>query len=209
MFQSAHIVVRIDREQAGLFEWHAHRMHTRTRDRVVAAEQHAARMIDQRAFDDVDTPKEIPFARRADQLHIAVIPRADRAEVEARVLVVETVAMQPFTNRMRREITAAGCDRAIQRNAEHGEQRRSIHRCAARQPLRSARPILIFVVQSWAFGSIGKSIPCVRAKSIAREYPASACRRTPMPGSLVRTRSRRRFELSLPSATTTMPACCE
>ena len=77
---------------------------------------------------------------------------------------------------------------------------------------RAARPVhdaSCRCSQSRGNGLIGMPIRFWVAKSIAREYPASACRRMPMPGSLVRTRSSRRFALSVPSATTTIPACWE
>ena len=58
-------------------------------------------------------------------------------------------------------------------------------------------------------GCIGGSKPCSRANSIASTYPASTWRMTPVPGSVVSTRSRRSAISSVPSATTTIPACCE
>src|SRR5881394_3686918 len=56
---------------------------------------------------------------------------------------------------------------------------------------------------------IGSRMPCRRAASSASGYPASACRATPIPGSFVRTRSRRRAAASVLSATITCPACSE
>ncbi len=47
------------------------------------------------------------------------------------------------------------------------------------------------------------------AKSCAAEYPASAWRMIPMPGSVVSTRSMRLAMASVPSATVTCPACSE
>jgi hypothetical protein len=57
--------------------------------------------------------------------------------------------------------------------------------------------------------SIGIRMPCLRAQSMASSYPASACRITPVPGSVVSTRSSRRAASAVPSATTTMPAWSE
>ena len=54
--------------------------------------------------------------------------------------------------------------------------------------------------------SIGIRTPIRRAVSMPISYPASACRTTPMPGSLVSTRSRRQAPSAVPSATTTTPA---
>src|SRR5207245_9505772 len=54
---------------------------------------------------------------------------------------------------------------------------------------------------------IGRRMPWRRAVSIASGYPASAWRATPLPGSLVRTRSSRRRAALEPSATLTWPAC--
>src|SRR5581483_7692788 len=56
---------------------------------------------------------------------------------------------------------------------------------------------------------LGRSSPWVAACSIASAYPASACRMTPVPGSVVSTRSSRSAASSDPSATTTMPAWIE
>src|SRR6202049_5009151 len=56
---------------------------------------------------------------------------------------------------------------------------------------------------------MGMRTPRSRATSCARAYPASACRMTPVPGSLVSTRSSFRAAASVPSATTTMPAWME
>src|ERR1700731_564806 len=57
--------------------------------------------------------------------------------------------------------------------------------------------------------SIGTFTPAFFANAIASGYPASTCRATPVPGSLVSTRSMR-FAISLvPSATVTCPECCE
>ncbi len=58
-------------------------------------------------------------------------------------------------------------------------------------------------------GIMGRSTPPSRAAAIASGYPASAWRMTPVPGSAVSTRSRRRVAASVPSATTTMPAWIE
>ena len=52
----------------------------------------------------------------------------------------------------------------------------------------------------------GRSTPRSRAVSIARSYPASAWRMTPVPGSAVSTRSSLRSPASVPSATATIPA---
>jgi hypothetical protein len=57
--------------------------------------------------------------------------------------------------------------------------------------------------------SMGIRRPDVCAKLRAAGYPASTCRSTPIPGSVVSTRSRRSAASSVPSATTTIPACCE
>src|SRR5664280_536297 len=54
--------------------------------------------------------------------------------------------------------------------------------------------------------TIGRSMPLSRALSIAAGYPASAWRMTPVPGSVVSTRRSRSSIMSVPSATTTMPA---
>ena len=51
--------------------------------------------------------------------------------------------------------------------------------------------------------SPGMCTPRSRATWMASSYPASACRRMPMAGSLVRTRSSRRAAASVPSATMT------
>ena len=51
--------------------------------------------------------------------------------------------------------------------------------------------------------SIGILMPCRFAASMAVSYPASACRTTPMPGSVVRTRSNLRAASGVPSATMT------
>ena len=53
----------------------------------------------------------------------------------------------------------------------------------------------------------GTSTPRSSAQRIASSYPASTWRITPMPGSLVSTRCKRRAASAVPSATTTMPAC--
>ena len=50
--------------------------------------------------------------------------------------------------------------------------------------------------------SIGMSTPRSRATRRAISYPASACRITPVPGSLVSTRSTRNAPCLVPSATT-------
>jgi hypothetical protein len=57
--------------------------------------------------------------------------------------------------------------------------------------------------------SIGIRTPRSCATSTARSYPASAWRITPMPGSVVRTLSKRPAASSEPSATTTIPAWIE
>src|SRR5512146_1107580 len=57
--------------------------------------------------------------------------------------------------------------------------------------------------------SIGSRSPSRRAVAMASGYPASAWRTTPMPGSLVSTRSSRRRAAAVPSATVTWPACRE
>src|SRR5437588_7302135 len=51
--------------------------------------------------------------------------------------------------------------------------------------------------------------PFSRAVSSASSYPASTCRATPRPGSLVSTRLSRFDASALPSATETWPACRE
>src|SRR5207244_7938314 len=56
---------------------------------------------------------------------------------------------------------------------------------------------------------MGTSRPCSRAAATASSYPASTWRSTPVPGSVVSTRSRRSAASSVPSATTTMPAWIE
>src|SRR5580765_6749370 len=56
---------------------------------------------------------------------------------------------------------------------------------------------------------IGRSRPRSRAVSTAFSYPASACRITPAPGSLVSTRRSRASASGVPSATTTIPAWIE
>jgi len=53
---------------------------------------------------------------------------------------------------------------------------------------------------------IGTTRPCSSAAAIASSYPASACRSTPVPGSVASTRSSRSPASSVPSATTTIPA---
>src|SRR5207342_2450657 len=53
---------------------------------------------------------------------------------------------------------------------------------------------------------IGSRTPRSFATSIARSYPASACRITPVPGSVVSTRSSLSAARSVPSATQTIPA---
>jgi hypothetical protein len=53
----------------------------------------------------------------------------------------------------------------------------------------------------------GTWTPFVFAQAIASSYPASACRMTPIPGSLVSTLSSRAAASFVPSATTTIPAC--
>lgn len=55
--------------------------------------------------------------------------------------------------------------------------------------------------------TIGRSTPRSRAQASASGYPASACRITPVPGSLVSTRSRASAASGVPSATVTWPAC--
>ena len=55
--------------------------------------------------------------------------------------------------------------------------------------------------------SIGILIPWRFAASMAISYPASACRTTPIPGSVVRTLSNLRAASGVPSATMTCPAC--
>src|SRR5690606_31458969 len=47
--------------------------------------------------------------------------------------------------------------------------------------------------------SMGRCSPSCTAVFLAASYPASACRATPMPGSLVRTRSIRRAASGVPS----------
>ena len=55
----------------------------------------------------------------------------------------------------------------------------------------------------------GKSSPRSLAHSRASGYPASAWRMTPVAGSFHSTRSSRFAAAGVPSATITMPACCE
>ena len=57
--------------------------------------------------------------------------------------------------------------------------------------------------------SMGTRTPRSCATSIARSYPASTCRTTPMPGSDRSTRASRSPAFAVPSATTTMPAWIE
>src|SRR6476620_4225445 len=76
-----------------------------------------------------------------------------------------------------------------------------LHKVANEQARRSGRR-----AHSPRTGGIGSSRPCSAAASTAPSYPASACRRTPIAGSVVSTRSRRSAIPSVPSATTTMPA---
>jgi hypothetical protein len=57
--------------------------------------------------------------------------------------------------------------------------------------------------------SIGTLTPAFRANSFASSYPASTWRITPIPGSVVKTRSIRFAISSVPSATVTCPACRE
>jgi hypothetical protein len=54
--------------------------------------------------------------------------------------------------------------------------------------------------------SIGILMPRSRAVCWASSYPASACRTTPSPGSLLSTRAILRDAISVPSATVTCPA---
>src|SRR5579863_8691423 len=71
---------------------------------------------------------------------------------------------------------------------------------------------LYFVTSSLlcvAFAIIGIFTPAFFANSFASSYPASTCRATPIPGSLVNTRSIRDAISFVPSATVTCPACCE
>ena len=56
---------------------------------------------------------------------------------------------------------------------------------------------------------MGSFSPCFLAVATASSYPASAWRITPEPLSLTSTRARRSAASSLPSATMTMPECCE
>src|SRR5262245_235076 len=56
---------------------------------------------------------------------------------------------------------------------------------------------------------LGRSSLCSLAGAIASAYPASAWRITPVPGSVVSTRSSRSSASAEPSATTTMPAWIE
>src|SRR5439155_1137092 len=70
---------------------------------------------------------------------------------------------------------------------------------------QAARPA-VSAHSSVANRCIGRSSSCCAAASSASAYPASAWRRTPVPGSVVSTRSRRSPISSVPSATTTMPA---
>src|SRR6185437_5487156 len=57
--------------------------------------------------------------------------------------------------------------------------------------------------------NIGIFTPDFFANSVASAYPASTCRTTPIPGSLVSTRSIRAAISFVPSATVTCPECCE
>src|SRR5208282_6822606 len=57
--------------------------------------------------------------------------------------------------------------------------------------------------------AIGIRTPVFAANSLASSYPASTWRITPIPGSVVSTRSMREAIMSVPSATVTCPACSE
>src|SRR5260370_33252196 len=72
-----------------------------------------------------------------------------------------------------------------------------------------AQPRLVCVPETGAVHCMGIRTPRSLATSIARSYPASACRMTPGPGSLVSTRSSLRAASAVPSATTTIPAAVE
>src|SRR5260370_8357666 len=72
-----------------------------------------------------------------------------------------------------------------------------------------SEPRLIRMPATEAVHCIGMWPPRSLATSIARSYPASACRMTPVPGSLVSTRSSLRAASAVPSAPTTIPACIE
>ena len=56
---------------------------------------------------------------------------------------------------------------------------------------------------------MGSFNPCFLAVATASSYPASAWRITPEPLSLTSTRAKRSAAASVPSATMTMPECCE
>ena len=56
---------------------------------------------------------------------------------------------------------------------------------------------------------MGTFTPVFFAKAIASGYPASTCRTTPIPGSLLSTRSIRAAICGVPSATHTCPECWE
>src|SRR5438105_4756675 len=85
------------------------------------------------------------------------------------------------------------------------EQGRGVHGCSA---LR-APPVAGKARSSGFRVNPGIWTPRSRATWIASSYPASAWRRTPIAGSLVRTRSSLRAAASVPSATMTWPACNE
>src|SRR5262249_61392742 len=88
--------------------------------------------------------------------------------------------------------------RAVADDGEISHLRAAAHACRSRE-----------CDQLTAVGDnhIGRLMLCSRANSMAFSYPASACRITPVPGSVVRTRSSRRSISGVPSATTTIPAC--
>src|SRR5213082_1525193 len=85
------------------------------------------------------------------------------------------------------------------------EEGRGAHGCSALRapPVAGKARSSVFRVNP------GIWTPRSRATWIASSYPASAWRRTPIAGSLVRTRSSLRAAASVPSATMTWPACNE
>src|SRR4051794_2583169 len=74
---------------------------------------------------------------------------------------------------------------------------------------RIVRDELADVLDEHYASAIGTRTPRSAATASARSYPASTCRRTPIPGSFVSTRSALRAASSVPSTTTTCPAWME
>src|SRR5579864_4778440 len=140
---------------------------------------------------------------------IAAIVESQRAKVAAEFDVVGAVAGQCRADGLRSEIAAAarhGPER--EGRSQNGKRPDGLGGLLAGQPLAGAGPVGIDGAHAHLVGSMGIRMPRSCATSTAFAYPASAWRRTPRPGSVVRTRSRRREQSGVPSATTTMPACC-